>query len=141
MDETDALVDAFAQTAYATTAVLSRLGAEFDLTPAQLRVLGVLRGRRVRMTDLAAHLQLQRSSLSGLVDRAEGRGLVARERSPLDGRAVEVFLTPHGDDLAGRVAARGRELLAPLTGGLDARQRRQLRVLLTQALEGRRPAT
>lgn len=139
MEETDALVDALARTAFDTTAALTRLAAEFDLTLAQLRVLGILRGRRVRMTELAAYLQLQTSSLSGLVERAEGRGLVARERSALDGRAVEVFLTPHGVRVAGQVSRRGRELVGLVTGGLTARETRQLRALLEKTLRSRDP--
>lgn len=60
----------------------------------QLRLLGVLRDRRPRMTELAAFLGLDKSTLSGLVDRAERRGLVARDKNPQDRRVVDVFLTP-----------------------------------------------
>ncbi|MGY1962144.1 MarR family transcriptional regulator [Nocardia gipuzkoensis] len=63
-------------------AVLTRIGSEHDLSLTQLRLLGLLRDRRPRMTDLAAFLGLDKSTMSGLVERAERRGLVARGKSP-----------------------------------------------------------
>ena len=44
--------------------------------------------------------------MSGLIDRAEQRGLVARERSAEDGRAVDVFMTKAGSEA--RRTSRGR---------------------------------
>jgi DNA-binding MarR family transcriptional regulator len=130
MKESDALVDALAQVSFATTAALTRLAAEHDLSLTQLRVLGILRDRSLRMSDLAAHLGLERSSLSGLIDRAELRGLVARTRSGQDGRAFDLSLTEEGGRLAESATARSRELLAPLVRRLDRAQRRELRLLL-----------
>lgn len=139
MDDKDALVDALAQTAFDTTAALTRLAAEFDLTLAQLRVLGILRGRRVRMTELAEYLGLEKSSLSGLVERAERRGLLARERSAVDRRSIEVFLTASGEKAAFRATSRARELVLPVIGALSKAEARRLRALLDKALEERRP--
>ena len=76
-----------------TMAVLSSVAADNDLSLTQLRVLAILRDRRVRMSALAAYLGLDRSTMSGLIERAEKRGLVARAPDPGDGRAVDVFLT------------------------------------------------
>ena len=133
MPDSDALVDALAQITFNTTAALTRLAGEYELTLPQLRVLGALRGRRVRMTELAAHLDLEKSSLSGLVERAERRGLVARERSDVDGRAVDVFLTDPGEVLAERATGRAHELILPLVDALDEVEKRQLTALLTKA--------
>jgi DNA-binding MarR family transcriptional regulator len=130
MREADALVDALAQSAFDTTAALTRLASEHDLTLPQLRVLGILRGRRVRMTELAAHLGLEKSSLSGLIERAERRGLVARRKCAADGRAVEAFLTTSGEQLAARMTTRARALVLPLADSLSTDQRRLLRSLL-----------
>ena len=76
--EQDGLVDALARAGFATMAVLTRLSAEHDLSLTQLRVLAILRDRRVRMSTLADHLGLERSTLFGLVDRAERRNLLQR---------------------------------------------------------------
>ncbi|MFD1678024.1 MarR family winged helix-turn-helix transcriptional regulator [Alicyclobacillus fodiniaquatilis] len=48
------------------------------------------------MLQLAKHLQLNKSSITGLVDRAERRGLVERTVSPNDRRGFNVRLTAAG---------------------------------------------
>ena len=80
--------------------------ADHDLSIIQLRLLaatrllGVLRDREPTMKQLARLLSLEKSSITGLVDRAERRGLVARLPSPLARRSVLVRLTEHGRSLA-----------------------------------------
>lgn len=132
MKDSDALIDALEQASFATIAALTRLAAEHDMSLTQLRMLGILRDRRVRMSDLAAYLGLEKSSLSGLVDRAELGGLLTRARSEQDGRAFDVFLTDQGHQLAARATARSRELLNPLVESLSRADQRQLRLLLEQ---------
>jgi DNA-binding MarR family transcriptional regulator/catechol 2,3-dioxygenase-like lactoylglutathione lyase family enzyme len=92
-------------------AVLTRIAAENDLSLTQLRVLGILQDRRLRISTLAAYLGLERSTLSGLVDRAERRGLVERADSREDRRATEVTLTDAGRSLAARVRSDVRDAL------------------------------
>lgn len=128
------LVDALVQVSFVTTAAMTRVGAEHDLSLTQLRVLGILRGRRLRMAALADHLGLERSTLSGLVERAERRGLVARAPSPGDGRAVDVFLTAAGDELGREVVGQLAAELTPLTGALDDVRCDELRGLLETML-------
>jgi DNA-binding MarR family transcriptional regulator len=122
-------------------AVLTRLGGDHDLSLTQLRVLGILRGRRLRMTGLAGFLGLDKSTLTGLIDRAEKRGLVVRESSPADGRAVEVFLSPAGVQLADRLSDEVARLLTPLTNALGRTDQRRLEGLLTDLLGGPHPPT
>jgi DNA-binding MarR family transcriptional regulator len=98
-------------------------------------VLGILRDRRPRVTELAAYLGLDKSTMSGLIDRAERRGLLARGRNPNDGRAVDVFLTPAGHELTQRLFIEGRRTLAPAIGRLRPEQREQLHELLEILLE------
>ncbi|MFT3837920.1 MAG: MarR family transcriptional regulator [Myxococcaceae bacterium] len=131
-DPDDALVDALARSAFATMAVLSRLSAKHGLSLTQLRVLGILRDRQPRMATLADHLGLEKSTLTGLVSRAERNGLVDRIVTREDARVVEVRLTRRGLELARRLTAEVREALAPQTAGLGPAQRRQLRLLLEQ---------
>ena len=99
------LNDALVRVSFAAMAVLNRVGAEHDLSLTQLRVFGILRDRRIKMSELADHLGLDKSTISGLVDRAEKRGLLQRAPNPADGRGVDVFLTTAGTELAGRGAA------------------------------------
>ena len=130
----DGLIDALVQVSFVTMAVLSKVGAEYDLSLTQLRVLGILRDRRVRMTRLAGYLGLEKSTMTGLVDRAAKRGLLERGPNAHDGRAVDVFLSPAGAALAERLHAQVRRSLSPLTGGLGPAEQRQVRTLLEQML-------
>ena len=131
----DGLIDALAQSAYLVMAALNRVGAEYDLSLTQLRVLGILRDhRRVRITALADHLGLEKSTMTGLVDRAEKRGLLARAPSATDGRAVDVLLTPKGEELVGPIHGRFAELVAPLIGTLPPAERLSLRASLERML-------
>jgi DNA-binding MarR family transcriptional regulator len=130
----EGLVDALAQAAFATMAVLTRAAADDDLSLTQLRVLAILRDRRLRMTALADYLGLEKSTMTGLVDRAENRGLLQRAPSRDDGRAVEVFLSPAGAQLAEHVAARIARSLSPMTGQLAPAERRRLQTLLERML-------
>jgi DNA-binding MarR family transcriptional regulator len=133
------LIDALAQTAFTVMAVLNKVGAENDLSLTQLRVLGILRDRRLRITELAAYLGLEKSTMTGLVDRAEKRGLLARAPSATDGRAVEVFITPAGQALSGPAYGRVVELLTPLLTALPPADRHQLQAHLERMLGPTRP--
>ncbi|GAA2614815.1 MarR family transcriptional regulator [Paractinoplanes durhamensis] len=106
--------------------------AQGDLT--QLRVLGILRDRRARVTDLAMFLGVDKSSMSGLIDRAERRGLIGRDKNPDDRRALDVFLTPAGLELTERLYAQVRTTMEPATERLDADQLRTLATLLEPIL-------
>lgn len=123
-------MEAVVRTTFRVTAVLTRIAAAHDLSLTQLRVLGILRDRPARMTELAAFLGLDKSTMSGLVERAEKRGLLTRGRSPDDRRAVDVALTRQGRELVDAVQREVYDALTPFVGKLDAAQRRQLARLL-----------
>ncbi|MFS8200397.1 MarR family winged helix-turn-helix transcriptional regulator [Streptomyces sp. CWNU-52B] len=137
----DALVDGLVRSSFQVMGVLTRIGAENDLSLTQLRVLGILRDRRPRMTELAAFLGLDKSTMSGLIDRAERRGLLARGKNPRDRRGVDVFLTPAGLELTQRLYEEVRRTLAPATGRLEPGQREQLVQLLEPVLSPPLPTT
>ena len=63
-------MDGLVQVSFTVIALLSRVAAEHDLSLTQLRVLAILRDREPTMAELATHLGLERSSVSGLIDRA-----------------------------------------------------------------------
>jgi DNA-binding MarR family transcriptional regulator len=131
------LVDALVQAAFVTMAVLNKVGADNDLSLTQLRVLAILADRRLRMTALADYLGLEKSTMTGLVDRAGKRGLLERAASPTDGRAVDVFLSPAGAELAGRLHAQVEQSLAPMTSELAPADQRRLQALLGRMLGSR----
>lgn len=90
-----------------------------------------------RMTDLAQCAQTSQASLTGIVDRLEEAGLVARTRSAHDRRVVEVAVTPLGEQaLAGAmtsIAQRLEAVIAPLD---DAERREFIRLLDKMAASG-----
>lgn len=128
-------VDALVQLSFLIQGVLSEAGAEHELSIIQIRLLGVLRDRRPGMLELGSHLGLDKSSMTGLVGRAEKRGLVQRSPSPHDGRAVLVSLTPLGRQVMQRCAAVVDRRITELTEPLTAAQRAQL-TQLASALVG-----
>src|SRR5262249_42224017 len=131
----ESLVDALAQAAFVTMAVLNELGAENELSLTQLRVCGILRDRRLTMAALAKYLGLEKSTMTGLVDRAEKRGLMARAPNEDDGRAIDVFLTKAGLVLAERLETEFKDALAPLTDRLGVAEQRRLQELLGRMLD------
>ena len=128
------LLDALVRTSFATMAVLNRISAQHDLSLTQLRVLGILRDRRVKVSELADYLGLDKSTVSGLVERAVRRGLLQRSRNTLDGRAVDVSLTAQGVELAERGATEIAQALAPMTDSLAPAEARRLTGLLERLL-------
>ncbi|GAB3568505.1 MarR family winged helix-turn-helix transcriptional regulator [Spelaeicoccus albus] len=134
------LIDALAQSAFLTMGVLTRLAADNDLSLTQLRVLAILRDRDLQMGDLASYLGLEKSTLTGLVSRAEKRGLVQRRASGTDRRGVDVRLSDQGQALAARLTGDLESLLAPLTDALDPAERDDLRRLLAKATGAAAPS-
>ena len=133
------LISALVRASFATTAVLSRVAAEHDLSLTQLRVLAILRDRRVRMSELVDYLGLDKSTISGLVDRAEKRGLLRRAPNPVDGRATDVFLTAEGLQLADLGEAKIARSLSPMTGTLTRTETLRLTALLEHVLKQEGP--
>ncbi|MGE6268327.1 MarR family winged helix-turn-helix transcriptional regulator [Aeromonas media] len=132
------LADALVPTAFVTMAMLNKIGAENDLSLSLIRVLGILWDRRPRMTELADYLGLEKQTMSGLIARAERRGLVARAPNKEDGRATDVFLTSEGTKLVKRLHAQTQQALAPLIEQLNASEQQQLQELLQRMLESRK---
>jgi DNA-binding MarR family transcriptional regulator len=129
------LIDALVRASFAAMAVLNRVASEHDASLTQLRVLAILRDRRVRMSELAEFLGLDKSTISGLVDRAEQRGLLERGPNAADGRAVDVYLTAAGTQLAEQGAEQIAQALAPMIDQLTKAETHRLTVLLERILE------
>ncbi|MGB3391819.1 MAG: MarR family transcriptional regulator [Stenotrophomonas sp.] len=128
------LADALMTTSFVTMAVINRIGAENDLSLSLIRVLGILWDRRPRMAELADYLGLEKQTMSGLVARAEKRGLVARAPNEEDGRATDVFLTSNGVKLVKQLHIQGQQALSPLIEQLGMSDRRLLQELLQRLL-------
>ena len=86
------------------------------------------------MHKLATLLACDNSNVTGLVDRLEARGFVAREPYERDRRVRHIVLTPLGEQLRDQMTQR---MARPPEGfdRLTLAEQRQLRDLLKRALE------
>ncbi|WP_344422964.1 MarR family winged helix-turn-helix transcriptional regulator [Amycolatopsis minnesotensis] len=128
------LIDGLMQLSFIVQAILGRLAGEQGLSVTQLRMLAVLDDRQIGMRQLAGILELEKSSVTGLVDRAERRGLVQRIAVPGNRRAVHVTVTDAGRAVVHLVREAVRAELGQLAGTLsDSRQdtlRRSMETLI-----------
>lgn len=126
------LVDALAQLSFLLHDALAEIAGQLDLSIIGIRLLGILRDREPAMNELGRFLGLDKSSISGLVDRAERRGLVTRNVSVTDRRAFQVSITDTGRQLVGQGAARFSERIETLAAGLSDTDRQLLSRMATQ---------
>ena len=111
------------------------VASEFDLSPPQVRALGVLDpGRPVPMSELAEALHCDNSNVTGIVDRLEDRGLVERRSASHDRRVKMLAVTERGADVRERLAERLQEAPEPLAR-LSPEDQRALRDIMRRALE------
>jgi DNA-binding MarR family transcriptional regulator len=128
------IVDGLAQLSFLIHATLEGRAAQRDLSMIQTRLLGVLRDRTPTMNELATLLELDKSSVTGLVDRAQRRGLVRRSPSPTDGRAVLVTLTAKGRAHVAGVATSFAADVTAILEGLPPTDRKALSALVSRVL-------
>jgi MarR family transcriptional regulator, lower aerobic nicotinate degradation pathway regulator len=126
--------DGLAQLAFLIHGMLEGRAREHDLSIIQMRLLGVLRDRMPTMNELARILGLDKSSVTGLIDRAERRGLVVRAHSTADRRTVLVSLTDHGRLLVSAGAARFEADITLLLERLAPAERDALSRLISRLL-------
>jgi DNA-binding MarR family transcriptional regulator len=126
------LVDAMAQLSFLVHGALTEIAARHGLSIIQTRLLGVLRDRTPTMNELGRYLGLDKSSITGLVDRAQRRGLVTRTVSAVDRRAFLISITATGRHVGGQVAAQFAGHIETLAAGLSDADRRQLSRLASQ---------
>ena len=96
----------------------------WDLSPSQFNVLNLLHLNPdgLSQTDLSRQLIMHRSNLTGLVDRLEKRGLVARREVAADRRAYSVVLTTAGTRLLREILPRYYEEATRVWDRLPARR-------------------
>ncbi|MEU5152978.1 MarR family transcriptional regulator [Glycomyces sp. NPDC021274] len=133
-DEPMSMGTALVRTAFLVDTVYADAVRQFDLTVQQAQLLCVIIARPFGMFELAKTLGLAKSSISGLVDRCEKRGLVRREADPGDGRAFRVALTEKGAQLAEEFHDETTKRVADLPLGLSAAEQQVLVGLLTRVV-------
>jgi DNA-binding MarR family transcriptional regulator len=111
-----------------------RLLRPLGLTDAQFNILMLLKYQsesgRINQTQLGQMLLVNRSNVTGLVDRMEQAGWVERTAESGDRRVKMVQLTPSGRKLLERAEKAYYLRVDEIMGGLSANEVRQLCRLL-----------
>jgi DNA-binding MarR family transcriptional regulator len=103
---------------------------------AQFRMLTVLADLgRARSARVARALSLDASTVTRLADRLVNAGHVARGTDPRHRSVVTLELTPSGQQLVGKVAARRRRELSRIVDTLPPASRTQVTSVLRQLVE------
>jgi DNA-binding MarR family transcriptional regulator len=103
---------------------------EFDLTPVQGHALRVLDPERpVAMSSLAEQLVCDASNVTGIVDKLESRGLIARQGAEGDRRIKMLAVTEKGRQLRDQLWLRTMEPPAAVRALTEDTRRRLAEVL------------
>lgn len=104
-----------------------------DITPGQLGVLAIIDANPgLSQTRLGAALGIDRSTIVGVLDRLETRGLVVRETVPRDRRSHALTLSSAGTALLRRLETEVEAHERRVSRRLSAAEREQLMTLLAR---------
>src|SRR3954451_23634425 len=110
---TDAAMAARLRLSATRLARILRRQADTGLTPSQLSALATIEGHGpMTLGALAEHENVAPPSVTKLVNKLEGQGLVRRQASPADGRVALVSLTGDGTGLLAESRQRKNQWLA-----------------------------
>ena len=110
--------------------------SRFGMTPAQTHVLRYLRqnGGQMPQRELLENLKVKPSTVNGILDRMEEKGLVERSVSGTDARQRLVALTPAGREREKQAKQSFLEAEALITKGLTEEETETLRALLERVI-------
>lgn len=105
--------------------------ARWNLSPSQFNILNILNSpsfapEGISQIELSRALIMHRSNVTGLVDRLEKRGLVARRANATDRRAYRVVLTAAGEQLLAEILPHYHAAAEQVWGGLPVERAHQL---------------
>ena len=110
--------------------------SRFGMTPAQTHVLRYLRqnGGQMPQRELLENLKVKPSTVNGILDRMEEKGLVERSVSGTDARQRVVALTPAGEEREAQAKQSFLEAEALIARGLTEEETEMLRSLLERVI-------
>jgi MarR family transcriptional regulator, organic hydroperoxide resistance regulator len=104
---------------------------DFGVTGPQIWALRTVgKAGVVSMGDLAQHMHLHMSTVTGIIDRLEAARLVTRGRSASDARVMELRLTSRGRSLLAKAPEPPRSKIARRLGKVAPAELRQVRSVL-----------
>jgi DNA-binding MarR family transcriptional regulator len=114
---------------------LERQVAPLGVTAQQAALLLHVSQQPSRPNELAARLGTDTAGMTRLLDRLQGKGLLARAPHPSDRRAIVVELTPAGRALLPRLGPCFGRVTRQLLGGFSATDIQRLNDLLSRMLD------
>lgn len=110
-----------------------RLREEYGISLARFDLMSVLHRHDtgLTMSEVGRHLRVSGGNVTGLVDRLEKEGLVARQQHPSDRRSIMVCLTPQGHEIFIDMAKHHKEWVAEIFAWLGDQEIDELYDLLT----------
>lgn len=111
----------------------SSIGSE-----ANFNLLSVLKFSDSPLTQnaIAEKLLVDRSNVTGLIDKLEARELIKRNKVPNDRRSYHITLTPKGSKLIGRVEIDYAKVVDKLMSGFSAKDSANLIKLTARLRQG-----
>ena len=114
----------------------------FGISRTEFDVLATLRRSgqpHLTPSSLAASMMMTTGGMTGRLDRLEGAGLLTRAQDPHDRRGLRVSLTPAGRKLIDEAVVAGVSTQERLLAPLSARQRADLKQLLSALMVATAP--
>ena len=115
---------------------------QFGISRAQWVVL--MRADRfpgLRQSELAELLDLQPITLTRLIDRLAGNGLIERRPDPNDRRANRLYVTPAAEPLLKQLNVLGADMMETVLDGIDVKTVERMLGELERVRENLRGAT
>lgn len=107
-----------------------------DITASQFQVLKCLWAQDgISTSALSQVASSDGGTMTGVLDRLESKGLIRRERSKTDRRAVEIWLTPQGRELEAPLLKIVTDINQRALKGLTQKQQQELLNALEQVRE------
>lgn len=107
-----------------------------ELTPVQFAALSAIDARPgIGQAALAGAVAYDQTTLGGVIDRLEQKGLILRRVSAQDRRARVLSVTEDGRALLERIRPVVRDLQTDILSGLDESERAQLLSLLRKTTD------
>jgi DNA-binding MarR family transcriptional regulator len=107
----------------------------FDLTPVQYAALATINGNpAIDQITLAGQIAYDRTTITGVVDRLEQKGLVVRQTSSRDRRARELRITDEGRNTLRKITPAVESAQQIMVRGLTGKEVDELMRLLRKAI-------
>ncbi len=113
-----------------------QLSQKYDITAPQLvTLLSIVNSYSTTIANIAKDVHLSPSTLVGIVDRLERKGLVRRDRSTSDRRQVYITITPKGVEFADSAPSPLQETLSQALIELSELEQSSIALSLERVVE------